>query len=112
VRVILSLLLCILLCGCDTFGLGYVNELHRSIKIVEYGWGVAQAFTLKPGEIKPVGFGHVADRIDVLRPDGQLLAHYCTREIPRIGASRGNKCVVLRSSGVVIELKQHLAYNE
>ena len=85
------------------FGLGYVNKLHHPIMITEHGYGVAQPFTLKPGEIKPVGFGHVADTIDIQRPDDQSVAHHRTRETSRTGASRGAEYVVVGASIIHIE---------
>ena len=98
----------VLLTGCDTFGLGYVNKLRHPVKIVEHGSLVAQPFTLRPGGVKEVGFGHVAESIDILLPDGQLLQHYRIRDLPRVGRGRAAEYVVIARSRVVIEQKEHL----
>jgi hypothetical protein len=107
-RAFLPVVVCAFLSGCDTFGLGYVNKLNRPVRVVEHGYGVAQPFTLQPGEVKEVGFGRVAESIDILRSEGQLLAHYRTREIPRIGRGRAAEYVVITPSSVMIQEKESL----
>jgi hypothetical protein len=105
---VLVLVVCMLLAGCDTFGLGYVNKLRHPVRIVEHGSLVAQPFTLQPGAVKEVGFGHVAESIDILRQDGQVLQHYRIRDLPRVGRGRAAEYVVIAPSRVVIEQKEHL----
>ena len=107
VCITLSALVPLFLAGCDTFGLGYENKLHQPVKIVEHGYGVAVPFTLRPGAIKEVGFGRVAESIDIFR-DGQLLGHYRTRDLPRIGRGRTAEYVIITRERVVIEQKESL----
>jgi hypothetical protein len=95
------------LAGCDTFGLGYVNKLQHPIRVVEHGWEVAQPFTLQPGGVKEVGFGHVADSIDIFRGK-HLLGHYKTRDLPRTGRGRAAEYVIVTPERVVIEQKESL----
>src|SRR5437016_4453985 len=106
---IASLLVLSLLSSCDTLDFGYVNKLHHSITIVEHSWDPPRPVTLKPGAVDPPGFGHTPESIDVLRPDGQLLAHYRTRDIPRSGVRGGIGYVVITPAGPIIERKEHFA---
>ena len=101
-----------LLAGCDTLDFGYVNRLHEPITIVEHSWEPPRPVTLKPGAVDPPGFGHIPETIDVLRPSGQLLARYRTRDIPRTGPRSGIAYVVITSNGAVIERKEHFAYDQ
>lgn len=109
---IASLLVLSLLSSCDTLDFGYVNKLHHPITIVEHSWDPPRPMTLRPGEVAPPGFGHIPESIDVLRPNGQLLAHYRTREIPRTGPRGGIQYIVITPTGPMMELKEHFAYDQ
>jgi hypothetical protein len=103
------LLMALALSGCDSLALGYVNKLQHRVTIVEQGGpGRAHPIDLKPGEILTPGFGPRAESIDIIGPGGQILAHYRTRDIPRIAAGGRFEYVVIQPNGAVMELKDHL----
>ncbi len=108
-RVLPLLFVALLLSGCDSLALGYVNKLHHRITIVEQG-GRSQAhpIILKPGEIFTPGFGPTARSIDIIGRDGHIIAHYRIRDIPRIAAGGRFEYVVIDPNGAVMELKEHL----
>src|SRR5258708_1209237 len=101
-----------LLAGCDMLDFGYVNKLHEPITIVEHSYDRPRPVTLKPGAVDPPGFGHMPERIDVLRSGGQLVGRYRTRDIPRTGPRSGIAYVVITSAGSLIERKKYFAYDQ
>jgi hypothetical protein len=109
----LALLLAAALSGCDSLALGYVNKLPHPITIVEHGGRESDhAIHLKAGEIFPPGFGPMAKSIDVLGGGGRLVGHYRTRELPGSGRRGRVHYLVITPRGAVVELKDHLDYND
>ena len=111
-RAVAFLLMTFALSGCDTFSLGYVNKLHRPITIVEHGRNSAHPINLGPGASYTPGFGPTAESIDIVGRDGQILAHYRTRDIPRTETRGSIEYVVIQPNGAVREFREHIAYDQ